>query len=111
MTTAGKLAERIRFDQETRVADGGGGSSITWASQGERWASVEPLRGREQLEAMKLEASSLYKVTIRNDFAVNPAWRITWLTGGNTTLNIRECPVTPRTELYRVLIAEAGVAQ
>lgn len=109
--TAGALTERIRFEKETRTADGGGGSSLAWTTVADRWASVEPLKGREQLEAMKLEAANLFRVTIRNDQAVDPAWRITWLTGGNAVLNIRECPTTPRRALYRVLVAEAGVAQ
>jgi hypothetical protein len=49
-------------------------------------------------------------VTLRNDFEVSPAWRMVWITGGNAVLNIREAPVTPRAVLYRVLVAEAGVA-
>ena len=108
---AGKLTERVRFEREQRTSDGGGGSTLSWIAVAVRWAMVEPLKGREQLEAMKVEASNLYRVTLRNDFVVDPSWRLVWITGGGLVLNIREAPTTPRAELYRHLVAEAGVAQ
>lgn len=112
MSTAGQLTERIRFEQESRTPDGGGGASISWPTVATRWAAVEPLKGREQLQAMQLQASNLYRVTIRNDgLAITASMRLVWLTNGNALLNIRECPPTPKGSLYRVLVAELGVPQ
>lgn len=105
----GRLTERVRFDREVRLPDGGGGYELGWEPVFTKWAQVEPLKGREALEAMKLEASSLYKVTLRSDYDVNPAWRLVWVTGGNLVMNVREAqPVTSRA-MVRVLIAQAGV--
>jgi SPP1 family predicted phage head-tail adaptor len=109
--SAGRLSERIRFEQESRTSDGGGGASVVWTAVATRWAAVEPLKGREQLEAMQLEASNLYRVTIRNDgLVITAAMRLVWLTGGNALLNIRECATPPAGALYRTLVAELGVA-
>ena len=107
---AGRLTERVRFDREIRAPDGGGGAATSWEEVFTKWARVDPLRGREQLEAMKLQASNLYRVTLRNDYAVDAAWRIVWLTGGLLVLNIREMPPTSPREFARFLIVEAGVA-
>lgn len=111
--SAGKLRERIVIEREVRVPDGGGGAEITWqAIAPPRWAAVEPLKGKEQLEAMQLEASGLYRVTLRNDpLVITADMRIRWLSGGDLLLNIREVPTTPRNLLLRTLVAEAGVAQ
>ena len=109
--SAGKLSERIRIDTEARVSDNGGGASLSWTQGPTRWAKVEPLKGQEQLHAMQLQASTLYKITMRNDgTAITAANRLVWLTGGNLVLNIREAPHTPIHSLMRVIIAEAGVA-
>ena len=66
----------------------------------------------ERLAAMQVQASNLYKVTMRNEGApIDPAWRLVWITGANAVLNIREAPVTPRGNLFREIVVEAGVAQ
>ena len=108
----GRLRERVRIERETRTPDGGGGFTVSWLTVAVRWAAVEPLKGLERLQAMQLEASTLYRVTLRNEGpAITGANRLIWITGGDVALNIREAPVTGRGELFRVLIAEAGVAQ
>ena len=107
---SGRLRERVRVEAEVRSPDGGGGFSFSWEAVATLWASVEPLKGVERLQAMQLQGSNLFKVTLRNDGpAVDPAHRLVWLTGGNVVLNIREAPVTPRDNLFREIVAEAGV--
>jgi len=108
----GRLRERVRIEREVRTADGGGGASLSWQTVATLWAAIEPLRGREQLEAMKLEASNLYKVTLRNPGpTITADMRLVWLTGDNEELNIREAPRVPKHQLFRVLMAEGGVGQ
>lgn len=105
-----KLTERVRIEREIRIADQGGGAEIGWDVVRTIWASVQPLKGREQLEAMQLEASNLYRVTLRNDHDdLDASRRLVWLTNGHMVLNIREiAPRSPRDPM-RVLVAEAGV--
>jgi head-tail adaptor len=108
----GKLRERVRIERETRTPDGGGGFTVGWLTVAVRWAAVEPLKGLERLQAMQLEAANLYKVTLRNECPeITAANRLVWITGGGLALNIRDAAVTGRGEPFRVLIAEAGVAQ
>ena len=109
---SGRLRERVRIEREVRTPDGGGGASITWEAVAVLWANVQPLKGQERLQAMQLEASNLFKITLRNPGpAVKLADRIVWLTGAGTVFNIREAPTTPRYNLFREIVAEAGVAQ
>ena len=104
----GAMTERVAIQTQARTADGIGGFTIVWNTVSSVWAKVEPLKGMEQLAAMQLQASNLFKVTIRNDITINPDQRLLW---GNIALNIREAPHTPRTQMFKTLIAEAGVAQ
>lgn len=103
----GAMTERVALQSPTRTADGVGGFAVTWNTTSTIWASVEPLRGKEQLEAMQLEGSNFFKVTLRNDITISLDDRFVW---SGINLNIREAPITPRTSLFRTLIVEAGVA-
>lgn len=104
---AGRLTERVTIEAEVRTPDDAGGATLTWSAVATVWAAVEPLKGREQVEAMKLESSNLYRVAVRNHVAVTAANRLMWR---GHVLNIREVPPTRPIELFRVLVAELGVA-
>ena len=104
---SGRMTERVAIQTPTRVADGIGGFTVVWNTVNTVWATVEPLKGREQLQAMQLEASNLFRLVVRNDVSISPDQRLLW-TG--IVLNIREAPITPRHQLFRTIIAEAGVA-
>ena len=61
---------RVSFEQETRVADGGGGWLSSWSVERSCWGRVEPLRGRELLQAQQLQHAVSHKITIRHVAAV-----------------------------------------
>lgn len=54
---AGPLRDRIAFKQKVETADGQGGYSAAWVTQFTVWGSFRPMRGREQMEAGRLESS------------------------------------------------------
>ena len=109
---SGRMRERVRIEREARTSDNAGGAVLTWTTVAVLWAAVEPLKGTERMQAMQMEASNLYKITLRNPGpAFTAADRLVWLTGGNAVLNIREAPTTPRYNLFREVVAELGVAQ
>jgi SPP1 family predicted phage head-tail adaptor len=54
---AGLLRDRITFKQKVETADGQGGHSAAWVAQFTVWGSFRPARGREQIEAGRLESS------------------------------------------------------
>tara|TARA_R100001244_G_scaffold130912_1_gene103490 strand:- start:310 stop:636 length:327 start_codon:yes stop_codon:yes gene_type:complete len=104
--SAGQLDQRVAIQTEARVSDGVGGYEVTWSTTATVWAMVKPVRGREQMEAQQLQASAMYRITIRNR-AVSAAQRIVWR---GLTLNIREAPDPGGRAMYREILAEEGVA-
>lgn len=63
---AGRLRKRVTFQAETRVDDGGGGSSRGWGDDLEVWGEFQPQRGREQLEAGRLEVALAGVLRVRS---------------------------------------------
>ena len=61
----GRLRHRVTIQRFDRVDDGGGGTEEQWIDVATVWAAVEPIRGRERLEAMQLEQSVSHRVVIR----------------------------------------------
>lgn len=59
------LRHRVTFEKQTRVADGAGGWTDSWAAERSCWAKVEPLSGRERQSAMQLEHPVTHRVTVR----------------------------------------------
>jgi SPP1 family predicted phage head-tail adaptor len=57
MARAGKLRKLVTFQIETRVSDGGGGYSETWAGDITTYGGLTIERGAERLEAGRLEAA------------------------------------------------------
>ena len=56
------LRHRVTFEKQTRVADGAGGWTDSWAAERSCWAKVEPLSGRERPSAMQLEHPVTHRV-------------------------------------------------
>lgn len=52
---AGNLNKRARFDGPTTVSDGAGGTTETWAEAMTVWAQLSPERGRERIQAGRIE--------------------------------------------------------
>jgi len=68
----GKLRHRITFQQRTTTQNSYGELTETWADYATRWASVEPLKGREYFSAKQTQAE------------VDVRFRCRYLSGLNT---------------------------
>lgn len=102
----GQRRERVTLQTRPGVEDGGGGRSKVWTDLTTVWARVQPMGGREQVEAMQERSTVGYRVTMgyRTDVAAD--MRAIWR---GETLNIRAVtdPTERRQEL--VLLCEMGV--
>jgi len=106
MTRAGTMRERITIQSETASADGQGGSTSGWTTFSTVWARVQPLRGREQREALQVQDEQVYQVTVRYLAGVTPKMRILW---GARTLNIRSVVNADERKRFLEMVAEEGV--
>jgi SPP1 family predicted phage head-tail adaptor len=63
--TPGSLRHRIKIERQTKVADGAGGSTITWATYAEIRSFIKPISGNERLFSQRLEANTTHRIFIR----------------------------------------------
>ena len=105
----GSMRERVACQQETSVADGGGGYALTWQTVATVWARVRPLSGREVAARGAMESATTYEVTVRKraDVALTTGWRLLW---GSLPLNIRAVRNMDERGEFLTLDCEAGVA-
>lgn len=73
---AGKLRHRITIQSKSAVQDSFGAETITWATFATVWGSVEPLTGREFLEAKQSQAEVSVRIRIRQLAGVLPEMRV-----------------------------------
>ena len=64
---AGKLRKRIEVHGYTEAQDSYGEPIRTWAkvTDGDRWAQIEPLTGRELLQAQQIGGEVTHRVRMR----------------------------------------------
>ena len=62
---AGRLRTRIRFERPVEKTDELGNAYDGWEALFERWGDLLPQRGREQVEAGRLESSNLGTLQVR----------------------------------------------
>jgi head-tail adaptor len=108
---AGKRDQRIKFQQQSRAADGGGGETTTWADVGVvTYAGFEaiPFRNAEVESGEQRDARTFYKVTLPNRRDITAAMRIQWVSNGNAILRIRDMADPGQQSVERALIAELG---
>ena len=74
--TASMLNRQILIKRRSKVADGMGGNTETFATQATVWAIVTPTSGRERAYAGRIEAQVDYKAIIRfaGDGNNNPSY-------------------------------------
>ncbi|MDA0780673.1 MAG: phage head closure protein [Rickettsiales bacterium] len=101
------MRERVKFQTESDVADGGGGFTATWINHVTVWGKVSPVKIDEEAQADQLQAEVLYKIKIRYRSDLSEKMRIVWQ-GKN--LNIRSITNPDERKRYNEIIAEQGVA-
>ena len=73
---AGFLRHRLALKAKSVSRDSFGEEDVTWATTATVWGSVEPLRGREYMEAKQGQADVSHRVVIRYRTGVVPTMRV-----------------------------------
>lgn len=77
MTTLriGELYHRLALEAATRIDDGAGGATETWALIAEVWGALRPASGSEAVEADGLKGRAAHEIWIRHRTGVLPEMR------------------------------------
>lgn len=77
---AGQLRKRVAIQSYTATQDAYGAETKTWTTQRTVWAGVEPLTGREYLEARATTQTVTHRFRMRRqpDFDVTPTMRLSY---------------------------------
>lgn len=74
----GRLRHRVTFDQPVVGQSSSGAQTITFTPYCDVWASVEPLRGKETLQAGQVAADMDTRIRVRwssETDCITPKWR------------------------------------
>jgi len=75
-TRAGNLRQRVLLQQVTPTVDSYGETVEVWTDYKRAWCRIEPLMGKELLDARQLTADVTHRVTMRNRDDVTEKMRI-----------------------------------
>lgn len=101
----GQLDQQITIERPTRVSDGAGGFTETWAALETVWADVFPEGGTERNEDGAFNATGTFRFVIRFIDGLTERDRILW---GGEYYNIRQVARRGGREMYLNLRAERG---
>jgi SPP1 family predicted phage head-tail adaptor len=73
---AGKLRHKITIEQRSTTPNSFGEPANTWTTFLTRWASVEPIIGKEFFSSQQVQAEVTTKIRIRNAPGVLPQMRV-----------------------------------
>lgn len=79
---AGRLRHRVVVEEPVTTQNETGEEEVVFTAIGREWASVQPLRGREQLQAQQIDATLDTKIGMRWSPTVDritPKWRLSHL--------------------------------
>jgi SPP1 family predicted phage head-tail adaptor len=74
---AGDLRHRVIIEQATVTADAAGNRTETWSTLATVWAALEPLTGRQFVEAFRTNAELTHRVRVRYRSDVIASMRVT----------------------------------
>lgn len=76
---AGPLRHRVTIQEKAGTGQDGYGEDLpVWSDVATVWAAVEPLRGREFLEAQRAGAEVTTRIRIRYRDGIEPEMRVSW---------------------------------
>lgn len=108
---AGALRHRLTIQAENPTADGGGGQGADpWADPvtvATVWGRVEPLKGRERMQAMQLRGQVSHRVTIRHRPGITAQMRVLF---DGRAFNIRAVVNVEERNRILELLCEEGIA-
>ena len=75
---SGDMRQRISIQDKTTGRDSFGGEVVTWSETAAVWATAEPLRGQEYLEARRLQSDLDIRFRIRYLAGLKPTMRVVY---------------------------------
>lgn len=108
---AGLLRDRVAFQRQAEEGDDGGGQAVAWSTQFTVWGGFRPERGRERLEADRLESAVAGVLTVRSSSQtgqVTAEWRAVI---DGEPYQIRAITNPDRRGRFLEMTVERGVAQ
>jgi head-tail adaptor len=75
---AGKLNERIAFDQQSEAREQFGGQKVSYSEQFQRHCQMIHMSGSESVDAARLAGREVYKIKVRSSVAVRAVTSGTW---------------------------------
>lgn len=82
-----KMDKRVTLQNVSFTSDGQGGQTETWSDTADLWASIEPVKAWEKMQAMQMQAPVTHKITIRYRSDVSSKSRFQF---GTRTLWVKE---------------------
>jgi len=83
---AGRLRHRITVQKKSVTRDGFGAEVISWTKHVDAWGSIEPMRGREYMEAKQVQAGVDTRIRLRFQAGITPGMRVLY---GSRTFDIQ----------------------
>lgn len=103
----GQLRHLVTVQSEEKTPDGMGGYSLSWTDGATFWARIEPISGREQLQAMQLQENITHRIHCRERTDVSAGKRLKF---GSRVFNVRAAFDIHERGRYLEIMAEEGVA-
>jgi len=72
----GALRHRLTLEQLSLSPDSGGGVTESWVQVAQVWGAIEPLSGRERVEAARIAGRHMYDIRLRFRADVDPSMRL-----------------------------------
>lgn len=72
---AGRLRHRIQIEEQISTINSSGESEKEWQHVAEVWAAIEPVSGRELLQAQQVQSKVTTRITIRSRSGVRASMR------------------------------------
>ncbi len=110
---AGMMVNRVRFERRAAVVDEYGNTLSSWQELTTLWAGFKAQRGREAVEAGRLESTSAGTVYVRRSttaLTISPSDRGTFIVGpwGGKTFNIRSVIPSHDSSMIEFVVEEGG---
>ena len=103
---AGQLRHRLTVQESTDSRDAIGGIVKTWSVNTTRWASIEPLMGRELRDAQQISPKATHKIQVRHITGLDPTFRFIY---DNRIFNIVSIRNILERNKMQLVIAEESV--
>lgn len=76
MTRAGRLRHRLKLQEDQGTQDATGHVVASWVTIGEYWGAVEPLQGRELIDAQQIQEQWNTRIVVRYHKDFTPEKRV-----------------------------------